>query len=816
MDYRVLLEEELKKKLPKFQQGNDDFDQLLEAAGQYLDKLRSEIDSLKYNKDWSQSSVSQLSDYADHINLQFPQAISDEVLRVAVRDIVEIYRHKGTERTLRWIFKVIGLDINIRYAWLLNPDDLDPEFPPVINNELFIYGRESVYENGTYFDGVDIFENSYNKIPIIGEKYPNNKRITDDKVIKSPYVFLEIDASDYDDFVSTLDTTDQFLLDEIIEDYFDEIRPANVAIVVVITVPDYEDDIPYEWSKEELQLTHTESPRLDNTWMVGAETNPYRFHEHFEIIKLDQDIEYIENRERYQRIPTRTRTNIISNPSKEEIIHLRSNTFSKFDVTINTGTVSVQVSNDQRRDNISNYTWNDLAYFEESGVQSNALVGLTFLRVITSEDFDGEVNVTVDFVSPLTPIIFPNRLDTHFQRDSTALFVNSDGLLETMEPMIPRQTFNPLSNNGSRDYFGFIIETETENKLLYNEILTNSVWERFDGANVLGSIDDNAPLEERTAIFYRVFREEGSSVFSGLRQTVSDIEPSKKHTASVFAKSGTDDVMTFAIESGDSFSIIEFDTNNIEIQEVSAPAFDNRDIYFEEFDNGIYRLFFEFDSRSDEDEITLYLLANYNGTGIDNFTLFWGAQLEQNSGTSYIRNEDVRNSRKSDSLVIDQTPPELIDLDIDEQLVLLTDVIFFSTQDTVSVAELTDENDNNITLNVLDDGFSLSSNMFSSIVKSDVSKFNMKRNDIIVHYFMIVLTRVDQDNFEYSFYYNDELVGSEVGPRLTGQVTSVAGEGMNGTVYNFYLCPVETTELFETKYSELLQGYRVEPTDEDN
>ena len=805
IDFRTQLEENLKRKLPEFQRGNVALDEYLETAGKFLDELRDAIDRIKFSKDYENSSIQQLTEYAEEIKVEFPSDIADETLRLAVRDIVSIYRFKGTEKTLRWIFDVIGLPINIRYAWVLNPNEFSPPVPTEVGSETFIYGNERVYENGTYFTGEDIFGNSYNKIPILGERYPKNKRLTEHQVLKTPYMFINIDSSDYDDFIEDIDTEDQTLLDEIIKDYFDEIRPANVALVVIITIPEFEDQIPYEENFDEFDIESIESPIINGTWGIGASiTNPYRFYEHYKM-SIGPDKEYIEFRETFERIENLTFSRSFDSNSEQIRIHLRSNSLAKFNVTINEGSILIKTTDISRLETEGDIS-NELNTFEElssSGTYEFAFIGKTVLSIETTSDFDGSGDFDIHYISPLIKAIPSYIMNFEFERNSDAKYVDSNGIIQIQDDNKLRQTYNPYTN----EFLGYLVESERENKILYSELLTNSVWDRYENGEVLASVNEDSP--DTLSNFYRVFRDEGSSVFSGLRQTVPNITQGVKHTISMFAKPGSQNVMTFAVEQGDSFTVVEFDTNTVGIQEVSAPAFNNRLVYFERYPNNVYRLFFEFDSRNDETEMNIYLLADYNGTTENNHTLFWGVQLEEGTGTSYIANFDEYETRSEDKLLIPNLREELAATPNGNDLLFFADFSVFSTNGESSVMYLQGGDNETISLVVSENSIQFESSLFDSI-ETETLIFNENRTETVDHKIMLKLHAIDETSMEYTFFYNGEIVGSEVGGRLSIPVEAELAKNFNGMIHNLYFSPMDSVDILNNKYTDILEEYRVD------
>jgi hypothetical protein len=274
------LEEELKKRIPEFQQGDKQLEEFLEAAGAYLDHIKDKIIRISYDHDYENSSRAQLEYIYGEEAFKSPIEFTEDLKRLIVRDIATVYSIKGTERTIEWLFNAIGLEVDIKHAWILNPDTFTP--PPIIDNTTFIYGRERVYNDGTYFVGEDVFGNSYDKLRVIGETYPKTLNTDIDEVGKTPYLFVNITDVDYNKFSQDIDVPVDVGVDDIIIEAFDEVRPANVAIIIVIVSPDYLDPITQSAldSYDDTDLTY---PVInDGHWQLGRTINHFRFGEYFQ------------------------------------------------------------------------------------------------------------------------------------------------------------------------------------------------------------------------------------------------------------------------------------------------------------------------------------------------------------------------------------------------------------------------------------------------------------------------------------------------------------------------------------------------------
>lgn len=228
------LPEILKMKLPEFQRDSGEpIDGYIQTAGEMFDEMRTTIRALSGYLNWADAPLSRIDTLGRSFGIDFPRNLNEETRRTVVRDIINIYKKNGTPDTLKWIFKIIGWNIDLQFAWVRNPDDLLQGQERVIYNGSYVYDGTINYGHknrvnldtltftnfvfgdvtdtpeGTFFFGRDYFDAddfatgdttdyTYQQIPIQGENYPNFRIEPGDTYVAStPYVVLRVTEDDY-------------------------------------------------------------------------------------------------------------------------------------------------------------------------------------------------------------------------------------------------------------------------------------------------------------------------------------------------------------------------------------------------------------------------------------------------------------------------------------------------------------------------------------------------------------------------------------------------------------------------------------------
>lgn len=319
----------LPKRIPEFKQDDNELKDYLEVAGELFDEFADAIRDFDTYQDAAKVSELRLRDLAMQFAIKFPRNLNIELQRIIIRDLEAIYQKQGTIDVVHWIFRLIGWDVTLENAWVLNPEYYDPKVmeqyglddyggektAPTMTNfysrdyRAFLLGEDLTFDNGTYFRGRKFFDlkDSFLKNEIVGEYYEqHNKTRTPDKVMATPYLFIRVSEETYNIFTSPYedpDTGEVFDYTEVeffnivknIFDFFlfDAMRPTHVRVVIIVAPQFLKDEIVIEdplvenwWSdplelddlgliddKENSQLHHTAVAGTD--FLAGTPASPF-------------------------------------------------------------------------------------------------------------------------------------------------------------------------------------------------------------------------------------------------------------------------------------------------------------------------------------------------------------------------------------------------------------------------------------------------------------------------------------------------------------------------------------------------------------
>lgn len=309
----------LPTRIPEFLQGDNELTDYLEVAGELFDEFNKAIEDFDHYHDAAKVAETRLRDLAMQFAMQFPRNLNVELQRVILRDLEAIYQKQGTIDVIHWIFRLIGWDVSLENAWVLNPEYYEPkiidEFElddyggektiPTMTNfysrdyRAFLLGKDLTFENGTYFRGRKFFDlkDSFLKNEIVGEYYnQSTKTRTTDKMMATPYLFIRVSEETYNIFISPYedpDTGEVFDYTEVeffnvvknIFDFFlfDAMRPSHVRVVIIVAPQFLKDEAVIEdpleetwWSdplelEEEVIVDDTESSILHHKALVGVD-----------------------------------------------------------------------------------------------------------------------------------------------------------------------------------------------------------------------------------------------------------------------------------------------------------------------------------------------------------------------------------------------------------------------------------------------------------------------------------------------------------------------------------------------------------------
>lgn len=307
------IRETLKNNLPEFLKTYPELLEFLDAAGEFLNETKSEIEDFDYSHDYKKSTEYGLSQRLKSIGFEIPLYIDKNTSRTVLRDGIEAFLKKGTTDSLLWVLKIIGTTPTIRQAWLPSPNEVrngkkvnlntgDEERYDITKFTYtdFLYGSAVTNENGTFFRGYSYFdpfeEQPIENIPILGEFYKEAPEYIT-PVEKMPYIIVRIKDQDFN--IVTEPYTDpatgevyEYGLSEeyravenLIEYFLYQLaRPATVRIIVVASVHLLEDIISTEDEVFET-WTHDDTTTEDIIETISPYTEIHRTPPH----RIDAD-----------------------------------------------------------------------------------------------------------------------------------------------------------------------------------------------------------------------------------------------------------------------------------------------------------------------------------------------------------------------------------------------------------------------------------------------------------------------------------------------------------------------------------------------
>ena len=205
--------------------------EFLDASGEYLEDTREAINHFKnffdsYNGTYY-NIINALADYGYTMPKRFPE----QDVRRFLRDHVEIIKRIGTFEELILIFRLIGIEVEIMEAWLLDPlstrkgyirntdgTKTKTQFTSDIYHR-FLYGKSVITDDGVKFEGytyIDVNKSEKLTYYIYGENY-NVPIYKKDTVAKTPYLTIRL-LSD----ITIIDEDDASTVNLDIGTYIDE------------------------------------------------------------------------------------------------------------------------------------------------------------------------------------------------------------------------------------------------------------------------------------------------------------------------------------------------------------------------------------------------------------------------------------------------------------------------------------------------------------------------------------------------------------------------------------------------------------------
>jgi len=272
------VKKQLKNNLPSHLREHPNVDGLFGAVGDLLDEMKENIDDFSFAYDYEKIPEGNFDDFAGQMGINYPRNLAQQNKKILLRDIISVYRAKGTEKAIKQLFKLVGWKVDIDYIWI-KKGTKNKEF---IYPSDYFFGVESVYDDGVYADVVDYLNQEYDKVQISGENYASGASVSKFELLKTPYIKVVVTAEDYalftQDFVDADGNVYKFtdsekfeIVQEIFDFFFESGRPAHVAIIEIATPFRLNDDVQHD-TNDSANLANVE-----NESMFFTEIGEYDF-----------------------------------------------------------------------------------------------------------------------------------------------------------------------------------------------------------------------------------------------------------------------------------------------------------------------------------------------------------------------------------------------------------------------------------------------------------------------------------------------------------------------------------------------------------
>lgn len=273
----------LKVNIPEFMQGLKNLDEYLDTAGEVLDDLKSDIDSLRNIKHYDKCRPEMVDINLHELGFEVPVNINLSIRRQVLRDLAEIHLRGSTEDGIKQLLRIIGITPTIHKGWLPNPEMVrngwyrdyftreEYRYTPDKRVRLdLLYGETTDTDDGTFFEGYSYWdirkEHKTKLLPISGEIYDASTSEIDN-VESTPYIIVRFDDDDlfFIDDESSIDpdtgieypftVSEKFLLLEDIIMFFlvGKYRSTTLRIIVEANILDIHDEMSMS-EKFELQV----------------------------------------------------------------------------------------------------------------------------------------------------------------------------------------------------------------------------------------------------------------------------------------------------------------------------------------------------------------------------------------------------------------------------------------------------------------------------------------------------------------------------------------------------------------------------------
>lgn len=319
-----LLKTRINNYFPSYMRTNTDVEQFSNGLTEIFADFKESIDNMQFYLDSEKIKNGLLDTLGNQLALSFPKGTTNYKKKIQIRDAIESYRNSGTERALKRVFRLIGWDVSIDYCWTIDPNgnnniqvyyndtvaysdttnyvysdnNIDSSLPSYI-----VFGNEYYDINGKLkVDTYDDFGNTWTDLTVYGESYSNG---IPGIMIKLPYIRLTINSTDYDSIASgfidqntgkyySYTESEEFaIIDETIQHFLNEGRPANVVIIDLVSKILFSDIIQNTLADDMLVSSQTFSMAYDGSWAYGIPINPYADGKYYDVPKYGTTVNQV-------------------------------------------------------------------------------------------------------------------------------------------------------------------------------------------------------------------------------------------------------------------------------------------------------------------------------------------------------------------------------------------------------------------------------------------------------------------------------------------------------------------------------------------
>jgi len=281
----------LNSNIPDYLQNRDNLVSYLNSVGIFLDETRQKIINFDFSRDYEFGVPYTIKQSLESFGFEIPPLLAEDLRRIILRDAVESFIKTGTEDSILWVLRVIGLEPEIRYAWLPSAREVRKGYmiDPVTKNRIpyhpdqfthtqLLYGDAVAGADGVYFEGYSYSdfeeETKFGPYPILGELYETVPDEEEMAVAKTPYVVVRVQSDGYNT------VTDPYIGDDGIEYEYSEqeafkvvndlleyflfkaSRPVTVKVIIIVALQILSESIAFS---DDLDISENDPPPHDIT-----------------------------------------------------------------------------------------------------------------------------------------------------------------------------------------------------------------------------------------------------------------------------------------------------------------------------------------------------------------------------------------------------------------------------------------------------------------------------------------------------------------------------------------------------------------------